>query len=237
MNVSHRFKFIWWGAPRCASRQITLLMGLFNMWVYWDDEPHHEALNFGGITHPGQLFPLKGDGFTHHAAIPSRILDRLDEYLLIAAIRNPYDWAVSCWHAEYNAIDDNTPGSADRPVLPFKDYIALQNKSFYNNDENGVHTKSKFYNKPVDYPIYFEDMVNSALKIPFVQEHIDHPRVQDWIRQVETNKAENNWRSSYRPEVINKNYKEFYDEEVAEMVYWGKKDYFDMFGYDKNSWK
>jgi len=245
MNISHRFKFIWWGAPRCASRQVSSLMGMFNMWVYWDDEPHHRAVGFGKITHPGHDFDEEdrqngswatGDAFTHHAAIPSSVLERLDQYLLTAVVRNPYDWAVSCWHAEYNAIDPNYQNYS-KPVLPFKEYLLKQDGTFYNNDENGVHTKSLFYNKPVDYPIYFENMVESVLKIPFVQEYADNPEVQNWITSVGRNTKERSWRQNYRPEVIEKNYKEYYDEETASIVYEGKKGYFDMFGYDKDSWK
>lgn len=240
MNVSHRFKFIWWGAPRCASRQVSNLMGMFNMWVYWDDEPHHRAAGFGEITHPGSDITQggwpTGDAFTHHAAIPSSILERLDEYLLTAVVRNPYDWAVSCWHAEFNALDPNNP-DPNRPIRPFKEYLLIQDGTFYNNEENGVHTQSKLYNKPIDYPIYFENMVESALKIPFVQEYADHPKVQDWITSVKRNTENRSWRQNYRPEVIEKDYREYYDEETANIVYEGKKEYFDMFGYDKNSWK
>jgi hypothetical protein len=44
------------------------------------------------------------------------------------------------------------------------------------------------------------------------------------------------WRTDYEESLI-KPYSDFYNEEIADMVYQSKKKFFDFGGYSKDSWK
>jgi len=228
MNVSFENKFIWWAAPRCASRQTATLIGPFKFWIYYPDgTPRHEGLLYNQFDTPSNPNAVNKQPFTHYAAIPNEVTP--NDFDLIINIRNPYDWMVSCWHAEFNDLHSNP----DAQNISFKDFILNRPNAWYDNLEDVTDLQCIKYGITPKYLIRFENLVESVLSIPFIQDKKDHVVVKRWIESVQNN----GYRNSYRPEVKDKNYKHWYTQELADIVYEHKKHYFEFFDYDKDSWK
>lgn len=229
MNVSHDYKFIWWASPRCASRETAGVMGLFNFWIYYPDAPCHVGNRFGELE--DNPIKYEGNPFTHFASIPPEI--NPDEYKLIINIRNPYSWVVSCWHAEFNDLRSNP----DAEFCSFEQFVKSRTEHFWNNVEDATNEQIINLNKQPDYLVRFENLVESVLAIPFIKEKENHPKIQRWIQTAEGRKEKNGWREGYREEVKNINWKVWYNQELADIVYNTKENYFKTFSYDKDSWK
>ena len=229
MNVSHDYKFIWWAAPRCASRETAGAMGLFNFWIYYPDAPSHVGNRFGELE--DNPIKYEGNPFTHFASIPPEI--NPDDYKLIINVRNPYSWVVSCWHAEFNDLRSNP----DAEPCSFEEFIKSRTEHFWNNEEDTTDRQIVNLNKQPDYLIRFENLVEDVLAIPFIKEKENHPKIQRWIQTAEGRKIKNGWREGYREEVKDIPWKNWYNQELADIVYNIKENYFKTFGYDKDSWK
>jgi hypothetical protein len=89
MNVSFENKFIWWAAPRCASRQTATLIGPFKFWQYFPDAPRIEGCLYNQFDIPENPNVHSKSPFTHNASIPNEI--NPFEFDLIINVRNPYD--------------------------------------------------------------------------------------------------------------------------------------------------
>ncbi len=231
MNVSLENKFIWWAAPRCASRQTATLIGPFKFWQYFPDAPRIEGCLYNQFDIPENPNVHSKSPFTHNASIPNEI--NPFEFDLIINVRNPYDWMVSCWHAEFNDLHSNP----DAQNITFGEFVKNRDSNWYTNIEDNTDLQCVKYGIQPKYLIRFENLVESVLAIPFIQAKKDHDIVKNWINSTQEITQNMGYRNSYRTEVKDKNYKHWYTQEIADIVYENKKHYFEFFGYDKDSWK
>jgi len=231
MNVSHIHKFIWWAAPRCASRQTAVILGPFKFWQYYPDAPEREGLLYNYFEDPDNPNAHNHSPFTHWASIPTDI--DTSDYDLIINVRNPYSWVVSCWHAEFNDLHSN-PGAEAKS---FEDFIKQRPEEWWTNQEDNTDLQMVKFGRTPKYLIRFENLIESVLTLPFVAEKKDHILVQNWIEQTENVSKNLLYRETYRPELKWKDYKEYYNQELADIVYEKKQNYFKVFGYDRDSWK
>jgi hypothetical protein len=155
-----------------------------------------------------------GVSHNHSMTIPQKC----KSYSLICTARNPYSRLVSA----YNSAK-KTSILADKPILEFKNY-------FSKNFDNG-------------FPYILDEFSNVVTPNYFLRvEHLYHDYIQiPFIRNSKLN------RSGLLYELCNKkihatsdssaSLEEFYTEDMADFVYTRFKSYFDMVGYDKDSWK
>jgi len=231
MNISFENKFIWWAAPRCASRQTATILGPFRFWTHYPDAPAMEGCLYNQFIDPENPNIHNFSPYTHNADIP----EGFDPtgYDLIINVRNPYSWVVSCWHAEFNDMFSNP----DAIALPFDEFIKKRPDYWWENQEDTTDIQCKKHNLTPNYLIRFESYLDSILALPFIQTKIDHPVVQSWIENTKVVSERLSYRDNYRPELKWKNYTEYYTKELADIVYEKKKGYFEFFGYDRDSWK
>ena len=84
------------------------------------------------------------------------------------------------------------------------------------------------YNERIpDYFIRQENIFEDYLKIPFVKKSEFYRSGQ--LEDLCNNKINHN-ENSY-------DYREYYNQENADLVYYSFSKYFDLLGYEKNSWK
>jgi predicted nucleotidyltransferase len=79
-----------------------------------------------------------------------------------------------------------------------------------------------------DYAVRLENLYEDYSKIPFIVE-------SEYYKSGELKKA-----ITQKVNVSNEDetlWKKFYTQEIADIVYYRMPRYFDLFGYDKNSWK
>jgi len=143
------------------------------------------------------------------------------DYKILAAVRNPYsrffsEFTFTRKSEDYIFNDTNKE--------KFKEFI--YEVIVYNN----FFTKGcvDFLERVPDYPVRLENLYEDYSKIPFIveSEYFKSGELKRMItRKVNvSNEDETLW-------------KKFYTQETADIVYYRMSRYFDLFGYDKNSWK
>jgi hypothetical protein len=143
------------------------------------------------------------------------------DYKIIAAIRNPYSKFFSQYTHNRNS-DEFVVNDENKEKFRESIYQSLINGNFL--------TKScvDFTERIPDYPVRLENLYEDYSKIPFIVE-------SEYYKSGELKKA-----TTQKVNVSNEDenlWKQFYTQETADIVYYRMPRYFDLFGYDKNSWK
>jgi len=153
-----------------------------------------------------------------------KLFDGSDDYQLICTTRNPYARMVS-------TFKHSTKYSLEEPKQRFLSFLK---RFFYRKDADWLLTNGKVnFNEPLDkripdYYIRLEYMYEDYLKIPFVK-NTDIYLSGELKSMCEIKLNEN---------IENKTpWRDLYDEESADMVYYNFSKYFELLGYDRNSYK
>jgi hypothetical protein len=144
-----------------------------------------------------------------------------EDYKLLTAVRNPY----SRFFSEYTFnrdpeefIDNEINKEKFKSLI----YRSIVHSDFYPND------CIDFSERVPDYVVRVENLYEDYSKIPFIVE-------SDYYKSGELKKM-----TTQKINVSNKDeflWKKFYTQEIADIVYYRMLRYFEMFGYDKDSWK
>ena len=159
----------------------------------------------------------KHHGVTQHHSM--NVPQRYKTFSIICTARNPYSRLVSA----YNNSKKNA-SLTGKPFENFKDYFSKNFDNGFPYHEDGFSSK-----KTPDYFLRTESLYHDYIQIPF-------------IRNSKLNK------SGLLYELCNKkihttsdqsvtSLEEYYTQDMADYVYSNFKFYFDLLGYDKDSWK
>lgn len=132
------------------------------------------------------------------------------QYQFIATIRNPYQTFIS-YFPNKSISKEKIKETLEKKFLG----SAVQNKFF------------SYWERLPDYTISVENPLEDYLKIPFIAESELHKSGE--LKRIIDSKPNKS--------PFNYDWKDFYDKKLADLVYYNTSQYFDMFGYDKNSWK
>lgn len=134
-----------------------------------------------------------------------------EHYNFIATVRNPYtrNFSEFIFNPQLKTKDD------------FKNFLE---KKFQNEE---IHSFHKNWDRFPDYIIRAENPFEDYLKIPFIEksEFAKSGELEKLVKSV-PNKSRRNF-----------NIKDYFDKDVADIIYYNTCKYFEMFGYEKNSWK
>jgi len=208
MNSSNKFKFVWWATAGCASRATSQFFTSMGV----DDLYNHAE----GFVH-GQ-----GGSFTHKHGFP----EGKEDWSVVCNLRNPYSLIVSGY------LDIKV----DKSNLEFSDYV----KNDYFSESSLERTDPFFLNawknfhKGADYLIRMESMEEDLRKLPFFD--VDEERWTNSLYSVRENFYMNESPYDVYEGKFQK-YKKYYTQEIADVVYYHMKPYFDLGGYDRDSWK
>jgi hypothetical protein len=149
------------------------------------------------------------------------LFNRHQDYKIVSAVRNPY----TRFFSEYTfnrKPDELIVNEANKEN--FRDFI--YQAIVYNSD----FKKSciDFPERVPDYPVRLENLYEDYSKIPFI---VESEFYKSGKLKLETTKKVN---VSNEDETL---WKKFYTQEIADIIYYRMPRYFDLFGYDKNSWK
>ena len=144
-----------------------------------------------------------------HAHSP-HLFSTHEQFQFIATIRNPYQTLFSEF-VHKTATKES-----------FKGF--LEKKFVGSSFENKFFTR---WERLPDYVIRLENVLEDYLKIPFILES----------ELYKSGKLKKIIESKPNKSPYNHNWKDFYDKQIADLVYYNTSQYFDMFEYDKNSWK
>jgi hypothetical protein len=217
MNISKELKVIIWATAGCGSR--TFMSSI-----------HQTGINDLQNVLEDFIFPITGP-FTHQQGVP----EGSEEFPIICLTRNPYSRIVSAYLDEARDYDEKKSENDDK--LSFQTWL----EQFYFIEPRYPSSKADFFVEEwqnIGYvPNYFvrmEHMEEDIKKIPelsklnFTDEIID-----GLIRK--NNYANENPYDQYNGNF--QNYQRFYDENIANFVYSKIPNYFEIFGYSKDSWK
>jgi len=213
MNGSHSWKFIWWGTAGCASRATQ---------VFLVSSGCEDLRNYSENCHINNEC-----SHTHNQGIPKG----MEDYPIICNLRNPYSLSVSSW------LDETIGEGHTSKGMSFSDWVL--------NSLTGEHRISQ------DYPHYFinqwedigrrpnyfirvECMEEDIKKIPFIPKSERYEDSFNSMIRVNSFKNENP-NDEYRGEF--QNFQKYYTKELADRIYETHIEYFEIGGYDKDSWK
>ncbi len=133
------------------------------------------------------------------------------EYKVILTCRNPYTQSTSGFNGmDYNKVQDDFS-------------VSLENRFHQNYHLNFIsHLR---FRKP-DYFVRVENLLEDYLKIPFIRE-------SEFYKSGDMEKLIN--KNPYRDTQYY--HRPILDKRLADLIYYNNIYYFDMLGYDKNSWK
>lgn len=212
INFSEEYKYFVWMPPKTAT---TRAIDIFS--------------KFGFVTKKvdqhGKLFNLndKRPKFVHNHEM--FLFEGSENYKLICTGRNPYSRMVSYFKM-------NRPKEAMENIK--ENYSYYLTKFFYfENDQmpkgvNMTNFQENWNIRKPDYYIRVEKMYEDYLNIPFVKstEIYQNGLLE---KMCEIKKNEN--------KINKKNWREYYTDETADMVFYNFSKYFENLGYDKNSYK
>lgn len=211
MNGSHEMKFIWWGTAGCGSRTTQVFLtqaGCKDLKNYNED---FEIPRQGSHTH-GQGIP-----------------EGMENYPIICNVRNPYSKCVSSYLDESNQVNHENHN------ITYKDWLLkLTDSERVSRDVDHYYMLDwEVIGRRPDYIIRLEHMEEDLRKLP-MYEHND--KFEEAMGGIRNNVYKNeNPRDEYRGEF--QYFQKYYDQETADIVYNNHKEYFELGGYDKDSWK
>ena len=213
MNVSHKLKLIWWAPPRNATRALSEILCHYDFYNYEINE----------------TADIRSTYHSHNCKIPTG----LEHYDVLLQVRNPYSRIVSCWH-----LDCFTTVLGEELIITetFESYIKSKSKSFINHYENSLNIKFP------KYFICYESLKKDIIKLPFIdlndyninvafERHIVN---NGYMTEGPNNELGNLKRSKHSAYA---DWQSYYTQELADLVYKEYTDQFNLFNYDKNSWK
>lgn len=146
-----------------------------------------------------------------------------ENYKILAAVRNPY----SRFFSEYTSTrfglrEDFICNETNKEK--FRLFIYQRTVYSHSISNNCVD----FSERIPDYPVRLENLYEDYSKIPFIVEseyYKSGELKKETTKKINvSNNDENLWRK-------------FYTQEIADIIYYRMPRYFELFGYDKNSWK
>jgi hypothetical protein len=140
------------------------------------------------------------------------------DYSFMLSTRNPYSNSVSLAGAGFmNFNRENQEIIRERMERQFQFPVITKNCC------------NCFNIRKPDYFIRTESLYQDYLKIPFIKEHeINLSGELEKLCKQKINSS---------PSVTENYWKKFYDQDMADLVYYNNVNNFELFGYDKDSWK
>jgi hypothetical protein len=139
-------------------------------------------------------------------------------YKFIISVRNPYSMMIS----QSGVMSDNTS-------LNRKELAKIRIENYIQNPLHADGCCNCFHQRKPDYFIRLEHLLEDWLKVPFAKSHDLHfPGELEKLINIKMNN---------QPNTYGDYWKQFYDQALADSVYYSQPDTFELFGYDKDSWK
>lgn len=139
-------------------------------------------------------------------------------YKFLISIRNPYSMIISQTGAAKMNFDNHT-----------LEVVRMRVENMMQNPLDVGGCCQCFHTRIPDYAVRLENLYEDWIKIPFVREHNLYLSGQlEELTKIKKNgfnlPDENYW-------------KKYYDQSLADLVYYNHPDTFELYGYDRNSWK
>jgi len=239
MNISKQVKCVWWSPRRVASRATFQMLKLYG---------------FVPVDVEGNLFSTSNTGFIHSIGIPRGA----EAYTVLINVRNPYSRLVSLWYL-YHWINKAQVGTLKtfeqfvNYVYPDRNFITLEeeedfksnevNLTRYNEYEHIINMMSQYPEKSYQL-IKYETLQDDIKKIPFI--NFTDPAILSIYNQYIANNQFDTQISKDNVDIgklkrdatnpLVSDWRNYYTQELADIVYNKEIHAFIAFNYEQNSW-
>lgn len=158
------------------------------------------------------------DSLHHHHHF--YIFPEMQNYKLILTVRNPYTLMAAHFYMTHENSD------IENLKWAFKEFLEI---NLYHNPR----IKDILYNLNyvnVEYPIKIENLESSYMNLPIIDE-------SDYYKKNQLSELLSFKYNRSSSALAQRPISDFYSKTSADLVYYSFSNYFDLFGYDKNSWK
>lgn len=164
----------------------------------------------------------KIDSVIHHHCM--NIPQRYEDYTIICTARNPYSRLVSAYNNFRIKVE---PKKTDQEN--FTNHFTKHINADYQSDNGFPYGQDSFlYNETPKYFLRTESLYHDYIQIPFIR---NSKLNKSGVLYELCNKKIHTSSNQKKP------LKEYYTQEIADSLYNKFKSYFDLLGYDKDSWK
>jgi hypothetical protein len=207
INISQKHKTFLWLWSKCGTTHMKQVLDNFDFKFY--------------RIKNGELFLDLNSISQNHRCL---LFNGHENYKVLAAIRNPYSKFFSEFTFTSNVKEHEKITLTEKNIERFTEFLEDRISSDLFVRENCCD----FLVRTPDYIVRVENLYEDYMKIPFVVESdyfkSGELKEKTKVRVNVTNEDENLW-------------KKFYTQNTADLVYYRTSKYFELFGYDKNSWK
>jgi hypothetical protein len=141
------------------------------------------------------------------------------DYKFIITTRNPYSMVLSMLGVSYM-----------ENLSDVQYEIELRIEHILQNPFDSPFCCQCFQNRKPDYFLRLENLYEDWIKIPFVQTHeLNISGELKKLTEIRMNEQKNTEDVNY--------WKKYYNKRIADLVYYNFPNNFELFGYDKDSWK
>jgi len=163
----------------------------------------------------GKLIKYRNSVWHNHFC---RFFENHFDYTFLISIRNPYSMIISQAGGGRKEFS-----SEDQKLVHSRIENLMQNPLDVGGCCQCFHTR-----KP-DYAVRLEHLYEDWIKIPFVKNHeLNLSGKLEELTKIQLNSGV----------IGNPNYwKKYYNQSMADLVYYNHPDTFEFFGYDRDSWK
>jgi len=188
------------------------------LWLYHKTGTSHMTknlkyfdFNFYSIENGKRSFRSKGI-FQQHVC---EFFPGHEDYKMMVSVRNPY----SRWVSWFKMMNKKTP-----QVVTKNNFTLFVEKNIFN--EINYKCVSYHHRKP-DYSVRLESLFEDYSKIPFITQ-------SDYYKSGLL-KEFCNMKINYSS--IDVDWKSLFSQSIADLIYYNTQSYFELFDYDRNSWK
>lgn len=141
------------------------------------------------------------------------------DYKFLICIRNPYAIAIS---------------RSGAPMMEFNDETLKIIRARIENNLQSTYSSFSccncFHQRKPDFAIRLEFLYEDWIKVPFVSTH--SLNISGELKEL-TETRINNQKNTEDPNY----WKKYYNQSLSDFVYYNNSETFELFGYDKDSWK
>jgi len=147
--------------------------------------------------------------------------DKQSDYQTIFNIRNPYFRLISLFY-----LHCEMEKNFSRDFKKWSIAVLKERSVFVFNNPYDLEINLKLLGRNPNHFVKIENFYEDLIKIPIIQDNMSVDLENVFQKAVHSNEYKNNFKGNI-----------FYDEELADIVYDKLKYQFEVFDYNKNSWK
>ncbi len=260
-NISEKLGLLWLAPSRTATRQTYQFLQHYDFKIHTDyketDKPEivFPLVPGSDYTHDFDILPEEDEGLKIMCSVRNpyaRVVALLKYHNIFREKLSP-DWYKSKEEKKKN-VNDDEPDSAFTSAYKSKKLVALTDeesdklfedkmdfdqwieRGFIKRDSHRIWLDQLHYHEylkihPPDYYVKMEQLAEDLMSIPEIRDNrppnfnsIIVPLLENFTKETDEKNKKDDWR-------------DLYTQETADIVYKNLKEQFEMFGYDRDSWK